>query len=136
VEEWLGLFWLLISAGITLILSLVNCSIPSFATTDCAHGDPIVLGEILNDRNSVNFPIDDPDNRLFYKEDKKYLFPIITPAFPSMNSTFNVNQTTRNNMITELEKAMEITKHIMERGPNSSISWKRLFKKFPFFKAY
>jgi poly(A) polymerase len=100
------------------------------------YDNPIVLGEILNDRNSVNFPIDDPDNRLFYKEDKKYLFPIITPAFPSMNSTFNVNQTTRNNMITELEKAMEITKHIMERGPNSSISWKRLFKKFPFFKAY
>lgn len=53
-----------------------------------------------------------------------------------MNSTFNVNLTTRNNMITELEKAMEITKHIMEKGQNSTITWKRLFKKFPFFKAY
>eukprot|EP00355_Strombidium_rassoulzadegani_P004499 CAMPEP_0168616720 /NCGR_PEP_ID=MMETSP0449_2-20121227/5169_1 /TAXON_ID=1082188 /ORGANISM="Strombidium rassoulzadegani, Strain ras09" /LENGTH=384 /DNA_ID=CAMNT_0008657507 /DNA_START=204 /DNA_END=1358 /DNA_ORIENTATION=+ len=98
--------------------------------------NPIVLGEILNDRNSVSFRIDDPDGRLFYREDRRYLFPIITPAFPSMNSTFNVNQTTRNNMITEFEKAMEITHHIMQKGVDSQITWKRLFKKFPFFKAY
>ena len=53
-----------------------------------------------------------------------------------MNSTYNVSLTTRNIMITELEKAMEITKHMMARQPNNKITWKRLFKKFPFFKAY
>jgi poly(A) polymerase Pap1 len=39
-------------------------------------------------------------------------------------------------MITEIEKAMEITKHMMKQKSNNKISWKRLFKKFPFFKAY
>ena len=39
-------------------------------------------------------------------------------------------------MITEIEKAMEITKHMMKQKTNNKTSWKRLFKKFPFFKAY
>jgi poly(A) polymerase len=77
------------------------------------------------------------DQQLFYKANEKSdYFPIITPAFPSMNSTYNVSLTTRNIMITELEKAMEITKHMMKQRHNNKISWKRLFKKFPFFKAY
>lgn len=54
-----------------------------------------------------------------------------------MNSTYNVSLTTRNVMITEIEKAMEITKFIMKNKQQSNqVSWKRLFKKFPFFKAY
>ena len=73
---------------------------------------------------------------MYYSESKRDLFPIITPAFPSMNSTYNVSLTTRNVMITELEKGMKITEHIMKKNPNVKISWKRLFKKFPFFSAY
>jgi poly(A) polymerase Pap1 len=60
----------------------------------------------------VSFKIDDS---LFYKPNEHGdFFPIITPAFPSMNSTAGVSLTTRNIMITELEKAMEITKHMMK----------------------
>ena len=96
--------------------------------------NPIHLGEIKADPKMVKFPIDED---LFYKPNEKGdFFPIITPAFPSMNSTYNVSLTTRNVMITELEKAMEITNHIMKKQNNSKITWKRLFKKFPFFKAY
>ena len=97
--------------------------------------NPIHLCEIKNDPKIVSFPID--DQQLFYRPNEKSdFFPIITPAFPSMNSTYNVSLTTRNIMITELEKAMEITKHLMSRQPNNKITWKRLFKSFPFFKAY
>ena len=96
--------------------------------------NPIHLGPIKNDTAMVQFPIDEA---LFYKQDQNAdFFPIITPAFPSMNSTYNVSLTTRNIMITEIEKAMEITKHMMKQKTNNKISWKRLFKKFPFFKAF
>jgi len=98
------------------------------------YDNPIALGEIRADPEMVSFPI---DQSLFYNaEDRTPLFPIITPAFPSMNSTYNVNATTRNAMLTEMEKAMHITSHIMKNKPNSKITWKRLFKKFPFFRAY
>jgi len=60
--------------------------------------------------------------------------PIITPAFPSMNSTFNVSESTKNIILTELEKGALITEAILKE--NSTVSWKRLFKKFNFFSAY
>jgi len=96
--------------------------------------NPVHLGEIQADPEMVQFHIDES---LFYKpNDKGDYFPIITPAYPSMNSTYNVSLTTRNVMITELEKAMQITSHIMKQKQNNNVTWKRLFKKFPFFKAY
>ena len=99
------------------------------------YNNPIHLCPILNDPELVKFKIE--DESLFYKQDQHAdFFPIITPAFPSMNSTYNVSLTTRNIMITEMEKAMEITKHMMKQKTNNKTSWKRLFKKFPFFKAY
>lgn len=97
-----------------------------------SYNNPVHIG-IHNDPKAVEFPI---EPMLFYVENKRDYFPIITPAFPSMNSTYNVSLTTRNVMITEIEKAMKITEHIMKRNPNTKITWKRLFKKFPFFSAY
>lgn len=61
---------------------------------------------------------------------------IITPAFPSMNSTYNVTQQTKHTILTEFEKASLIVKELNENKNNCKITWKRLFKKFPFFKAY
>lgn len=96
------------------------------------YDNPLFL-DIQADPEKVQFHI---DNDLFYKkEDRTPVFPIITPAFPSMNSTYNVSATTRNIMLTELEKAMHICNHLMT-SKNPRITWKRLFKKFPFFKAY
>jgi poly(A) polymerase len=60
--------------------------------------------------------------------------PIITPAFPSMNSSYNISESTKHVILTELEKGALITQAIME--PNSKITWKRLFKKINFFSAY
>ena len=105
-----------------------------------SYNNPVHL-RIHNDPNAVEFEIEPKvlpfgTRSMYYSESKRDLFPIITPAFPSMNSTYNVSLTTRNVMITELEKGMKITEHIMKKNPNVKISWKRLFKKFPFFSAY
>jgi len=100
---------------------------------DWGYHNPICLNEIQNDPSIVEFPVPE---KLFYEQNNKDLMPIITPAFPSMNSTYNVSPSTMHSMLTELEKAAMITKELTENPGNTKITWKRLFKKFPFFKAY
>ena len=41
-----------------------------------------------------------------------------------------------NVMLTEFEKAAMITNELCQNKGTSQITWKRLFKKFPFFRAY
>jgi poly(A) polymerase len=53
-----------------------------------------------------------------------------------MNSTYNVTYQTRNTLLTEFEKAEMIARELNQNKENCNITWKRLFKKFPFFKAY
>ena len=58
--------------------------------------------------------------------------PIITPAYPPFNSTFNVSKTTKNIILKELRKGLDIMKRIRDK----KAPWKRLFKKLNFYKAY
>mmetsp|Transcript_24464 Transcript_24464/g.32778 ORF Transcript_24464/g.32778 Transcript_24464/m.32778 type:complete len:423 (+) Transcript_24464:119-1387(+) len=95
--------------------------------------NPITLCDIANNANAVSFHI--PQD-LLYVPDTRAVMPIITPAFPSMNSTYNVSQTTKNVMLLEFEKAAMITGELVKNKGTSCITWKRLFKKFPFFRAY
>jgi poly(A) polymerase Pap1 len=64
--------------------------------------------------------------------------PIITPAFPAQNATHGVSQSTKAALLTEYEKGAMITDALLAPGSlqNQDLSWKRIFKKFPFFKAY
>ena len=89
--------------------------------------------EIANDPNVVTFR--DADN-IIYKPTGQEMMPIITPAFPSMNTTYAMGASQKRVVLTEFEKAARITAELMKNPKTSLISWKRLFKKFPFFKAY
>ena len=62
--------------------------------------------------------------------------PIITPAFPSQNATYNVSLSTMRSILTEFDKAWKITEALVNKQGSEKLTWKRLFKKFPFFKAY
>ena len=66
--------------------------------------------------------------------DQGELMPIITPAFPSINSTFNVSQTTRRILVKELYRAAKITRKINNKAPG--YTWMSLFKRYDFFKEY
>lgn len=81
--------------------------------------NPINLTPIINAEESKIPILDDQKRFLIYqKKDRADFFPIITPAEPQMNSTGKVTLTTRNIIITELEKGMEITKHMMKKNNN------------------
>ncbi|XP_074036266.1 poly(A) polymerase gamma-like isoform X2 [Leptinotarsa decemlineata] len=60
------------------------------------------------------------------------MMPIITPAYPQQNSTFNVTISTRAIMIEEFKQGLSITDDIML----GKSKWDKLFEKPAFFTKY
>lgn len=100
------------------------------------QGQPLTLCEIANNPSIVQFTLTDETLKQLWHQRGDEQMMIITPAFPSMNSTYNVTQQTKHTILTEFEKAAMIAKELNENREHCQITWKRLFKKFPFFKAY
>ena len=78
--------------------------------------NPIILMEIANDPNVVTFR--DADN-MIYKPTGQEMMPIITPAFPSMNTTYAMGASQKRVVLTEFEKAARITAELM-KNPKTS----------------
>ncbi|WOH05154.1 hypothetical protein DCAR_0624568 [Daucus carota subsp. sativus] len=79
--------------------------------------------------SSLGFPVWDPRKNF---KDRQHLMPIITPAYPCMNSSYNVSNSTLSIMVEEFKRGHKICK-AMEKGCGS---WKTLFERFSFFEAY
>jgi len=62
--------------------------------------------------------------------DRKHLMPIITPAYPSMNSTHNIGPSTFKVLMKELKRGLDITNEITAANTKP---WKDLFYKHTFF---
>lgn len=92
--------------------------------------DPILLCAIRD--SSVEVKTTDLNTIWNPKTKSKNVMPVITPAYPSFNSTFNVSKTTKNVMLKEMRKALNVIKKIQ----NKEVGWDRLFKKLNFLKAY
>jgi len=58
--------------------------------------------------------------------------PIITPAYPCMNSTYNVSESTLRVLRDEFTRGREITFKVEHNGE----TWKKLFEKSDFFERY
>ncbi|AFZ80581.1 poly A polymerase, putative [Theileria equi strain WA] len=65
------------------------------------------IKQVPNLPGFMSFKVWDPQNN---PHDRQHLMPIITPAFPSMNSTHNVTATTKRVMTDELKRARDILK--------------------------
>ncbi|KAI8573611.1 hypothetical protein RHMOL_Rhmol01G0290400 [Rhododendron molle] len=64
--------------------------------------------------------------------DKQHLMPIITPAYPCMNSSYNVSTSTLRVMMEEFRRGNDIC----EALETNNAGWTTLFEPFPFFEAY
>jgi len=89
---------------------------------------PVILRP-MQDNNKLGFPVWDPRTNV---HDRYHLMPIITPAYPQQNSTYNVTMSTRTIMVDEFQKALEVTKRIFENQEE----WSALFKRSDFFQKY
>lgn len=86
---------------------------------------------LLKQPDSVNlgFPVWDPRVNI---SDRFHLMPIITPAYPQQNSTFNVCASTRTVIMEEFRLGLAITDEIML----GKCTWERLFEAPNFFLRY
>lgn len=64
--------------------------------------------------------------------DRFHLMPIITPAYPQQNSTFNVSLSTRTVMQEEFKQGLAITDDIVL----GKFAWEKLFEAPNFFVKY
>ncbi|XP_073139861.1 nuclear poly(A) polymerase 1-like isoform X2 [Henckelia pumila] len=89
--------------------------------------NPVMLCPI--EEGSLGLSFWDP--RRNYK-DRLHLMPIITPAYPCMNSSYNVSTSTLRVMMEEFRRGNETCEAIeANKG-----SWAVLFESFTFFEAY
>lgn len=81
------------------------------------------------DNVNLNYPVWDPRVNV---ADRYHLMPIITPAYPQQNSTFNVSCSTRAVMQEEFRQGFIVTEEIM----TGKVNWEKLFEPPNFFSKY
>jgi len=96
---------------------------------------PVLLKNIVELNLGHNHKVWNPKTN---PKDRSHLMPIITPAYPSMNSTYNVSESTLQLMKEEFKRGMDTTWEI-ERYPTKkerAVYWQKLFEKSNFFGRY
>ena len=96
--------------------------------------DPRVIDSRISILLVMAFSIQRFDLLLFQVNvsDRYHLMPIITPAYPHQNSTFNVSMSTRAVMQEEFQQGFLITEEIM----TGKVLWDKLFEPPNFFSKY
>ncbi|GMP83508.1 hypothetical protein CsSME_00037397 [Camellia sinensis var. sinensis] len=89
--------------------------------------NPVMLCPIQE--GSLGLPVWDPRKNF---RDRQHLMPIIKPAYPCMNSSYNVSTSTLRVMMDEFQRGNEIC----ESMEKNKAGWMTLFEPFPFFKVY
>ncbi|XP_020298415.1 poly(A) polymerase type 3 isoform X2 [Pseudomyrmex gracilis] len=88
---------------------------------------PVLLKQ--PDNVNLGYPVWDPRVNV---SDRYHLMPIITPAYPQQNSTFNVSVSTRTIMQEAFENGLAITEEIIM----GKATWDKLFEPPNFFGKY
>lgn len=89
---------------------------------------PILLKTIITD-GTLSGKVWNPNMNI---RDKQHLMPIITPSYPSMNSTYNVSRSTLKIMQQEFERGLEVT----TKCDLVNAGWEELFEETDFFIRY
>ncbi|KAL6041167.1 polynucleotide adenylyltransferase [Balamuthia mandrillaris] len=91
--------------------------------------NPVLLTPITDGTLGLGFKVWNP--KIHYS-DRGHLMPIITPAYPCMNSTYNVSESTLRILKEEFARGRDITFKIEQNGE----PWNTLFLPSDFFYRY
>ncbi|XP_067092631.1 poly(A) polymerase gamma isoform X1 [Osmerus mordax] len=89
--------------------------------------NPVLLKQ--PEDSNLNLPVWDPRVN---PSDRYHLMPIITPAYPQQNSTYNVSTSTRTIMSEEFKFGLSVTDEILQ----GKAEWSKLFEPPNFFQKY
>ncbi|XP_069464136.1 poly(A) polymerase gamma isoform X2 [Ambystoma mexicanum] len=89
--------------------------------------NPVLLKQ--PEDSNLNLPVWDPRVN---PSDRYHLMPIITPAYPQQNSTYNASTSTRAIMVEEFKQGLAITDEILL----GKADWSKLFETPNFFQMY
>uniref|UniRef100_A0AAY4E699 polynucleotide adenylyltransferase n=1 Tax=Denticeps clupeoides TaxID=299321 RepID=A0AAY4E699_9TELE len=89
--------------------------------------NPVLLKQ--PEDSNLNLPVWDPRVN---PSDRYHLMPIITPAYPHQNSTYNVSTSTRTIMTEEFKNGLTVTDEILQ----GKAEWSKLFEPPNFFQKY
>ncbi|XP_033956540.1 poly(A) polymerase gamma isoform X1 [Pseudochaenichthys georgianus] len=89
--------------------------------------NPVLLKQ--PEDSNLNLPVWDPRVN---PSDRYHLMPIITPAYPQQNSTYNVSSSTRTIMSEEFKYGLSVTDEILQ----GKTEWSKLFEPPNFFQKY
>ncbi|CAN6451831.1 unnamed protein product [Victoria cruziana] len=127
-----GINWALLVAR---ICQLYPNAVPSMLVsrffrvfTQWRWPNPVMLCAI--EEGALGLPVWDPRKN---PRDRLHHMPIITPAYPCMNSSYNVSLSTLRVMTEEFQRGKDICEE-MEAG--SQTDWNALCEPYPFFEAY
>uniref|UniRef100_A0A663E583 Poly(A) polymerase n=1 Tax=Aquila chrysaetos chrysaetos TaxID=223781 RepID=A0A663E583_AQUCH len=88
---------------------------------------PVLLKQ--QEESNLNLPVWDPRVN---PSDRYHVMPIITPAYPQQNSTYNVSTSTRAVMAEEFKHGLAVTNEILQ----GKSDWSKLFEPLNFFQKY
>nr|XP_010298793.1 PREDICTED: poly(A) polymerase gamma [Balearica regulorum gibbericeps] len=89
--------------------------------------NPVLLKQ--PEESNLNLPVWDPRVN---PSDRYHVMPIITPAYPQQNSTYNVSTSTRAVIVEELKHGLAVTNEILQ----GKADWSKLFEPLNFFQKY
>eukprot|EP01103_Thecamoeba_quadrilineata_P016146 TRINITY_DN531_c0_g1_i3.p1 TRINITY_DN531_c0_g1~~TRINITY_DN531_c0_g1_i3.p1 ORF type:complete len:602 (-),score=76.87 TRINITY_DN531_c0_g1_i3:530-2335(-) len=89
---------------------------------------PVLLSHISDGSLNLQMLVWNPKN----PRDRKHLMPVITPAYPAINSLYNVSQSTLTVLKEEFARGMNITMNIGTK----KATWHTLFEPSNFFSLY
>ncbi|KAE7999179.1 hypothetical protein FH972_003639 [Carpinus fangiana] len=95
--------------------------------TQWRWANPVMLCAIEEDK--LGFSVWDPRKN---PRDRTHLMPIITPAYPSMNSSYNVSTSTLRVMMEQFQLGNKICEEI----ELNKAQWSALFEPYLFFESY
>ncbi|KAH7528685.1 hypothetical protein FEM48_Zijuj05G0098200 [Ziziphus jujuba var. spinosa] len=126
-----GINWALLVARICQLYpnALPNMLVSRFfrVYTQWRWPNPVMLCAIED--GSLGLQVWDPRRN---PKDRYHRMPIITPAYPCMNSSYNVSTSTLRIMSEEFQRGSEIC----EAMETNKADWDTLFEPFAFFEAY